>query len=73
MHDAAGGWLEPGIVRSSLLDELRALPRDEHLEALAALDRREVEIVLTDRRSITVIVAERWTFTVPSTREDAEG
>jgi glycine/D-amino acid oxidase-like deaminating enzyme len=73
MHDAHGSWLEPGAVRTRLLDELRALPRDEHLAALDALERRDVEIVLTDRRSITIIVAERWTFTVPSTLEDAEG
>ncbi len=76
MHDRDGvpsERLEPGTVRTHLLDELAQLPPDEHLAALEAVDRHDVEIVLTDRATITVIVAERWEFTVPASRLDAGG
>ncbi len=67
MSDEPEVGLEPSIVRARLLDELAKLPRDEHLEALAAVERRDVEIVLTDQATITIIVAERWHFTMPAT------
>ena len=57
--------LEPSVVRARLREELATLPPDQHLAALAAVDRHDVEIVLTDQATITVIVAERWHFTMP--------
>ncbi len=67
MSDESEVGLEPSVVRARLLEELAKLPPDEHLAALAAVDRRDVEIVLTDQATITVIVAERWHFTMPAT------
>jgi len=68
-----GSWLEPGVVRTRLLERLAELPPEEHLAALAAVNRHDVEIVLTDRTAITIIVAERWHFEVPAARLDADG
>ena len=67
MSDEPEVGLEPSIVRARLLGELANLPPDEHLAALAAVDRHDVEIVLTDRAAITIIVAERGHFTRPVT------
>ena len=62
----ASDWLRPGAVRARLLDELGRLPADEHLLALAAVDRQDVEIILTDRATITVVVADRWELSMPA-------
>lgn len=74
MHDdARDPWLEPDAVRRHVLDELGRLPEDEHLAVLAALDRRDVEIVLTARSSVTIVVGDRWEFVVPTQRRTSEG
>ena len=61
----APDWMQPGVVRSRLLDELQRLPADEHLLALAAVERQDVEIILTDSATITVLIADRWRMSMP--------
>lgn len=48
--------IEPAALLARLLDELDKRPPSDHLAALEALNRHDVELVLTDHRTVTVVV-----------------
>lgn len=59
--------IEPSDVRERVLEQLARLPRDEHLQALHAIDAGDIELDLTAPTVVGVEVAGRWRFEVPLT------
>ena len=55
---------DPDAVRARLLDELHQLPPEEHLAALAAVERHDLEFALFDGHTLEVSIAGRWNVTM---------
>ena len=48
--------IEPAVLLAKLLDELDRFGSAEHLAALDALDRHDVELLLVEPGTVTVVV-----------------
>ena len=57
--------IDPTDVRERVLHELAALPPEQHLEALTAIDQGDVRLDLTDPEVVRVVLGDRWTIELP--------
>ena len=57
--------IDPSLIRERVIRLLAALPPDDHLDALHAIDAGHVHIDLTDPEVIRLVLGERWTFELP--------
>lgn len=65
--------IDPSDVRHRVIDELKHLPPDVHLDALHAIDHGEVEVDLSEPDVVRIVLGDRVVIDVPTSRWHRSG